>query len=235
MSTVMAVLGWVVGGGGWALAAARGQTLDRRMEDLARASHELRRPLTAARLALWGADGRAAAAEAELRRVAVALEDLDAIRAAGRARGRPFEPLSLQDLATRCAKDAGVACAAAAEAAEVFGDAARLQQACANLIANALEHGASPVEVRVRRAGDRARVEVHDHGPGLPEPVREIVRRARAGNSARGRGLAIATDIARRHGGCLTTAPSPTGSCVVLDLPAAGARVGLLRRRSTGS
>ena len=62
-----------------------------------------------------------------------------------------------------------------------------------------------------------------DEGPGLPAPVAELVRLPRAGRGRRGRGLAIAAEIAARHGGRLAAAPAAGGGRVVLELPAAGA------------
>jgi len=52
--------------------------------------------------------------------------------------------------------------------------------------------------------------------------VAELARRPRAGRGHRGRGLAIAAEIAARHGGRLATAPATGGGRVVLDLPAVG-------------
>jgi len=63
------------------------------------------------------------------------------------------------------------------------------------------------------------RIEVRDDGPGLPAPVADLARRPRAGRGERGRGLAIAADIAARHGGRLSAAPSPHGACLALELP----------------
>ena len=56
--------------------------------------------------------------------------------------------------------------------------------------------------------------------PGLPAPVGDLTRRPRAGRGRRGRGLAIAADIADRHGGRLVAAPAARGARVALELPA---------------
>jgi signal transduction histidine kinase len=50
--------------------------------------------------------------------------------------------------------------------------------------------------------------------------VAELARRPHRGHGLRGRGLAIATEIAARHGGRLTAAPSRRGARLVLELPA---------------
>ena len=104
----------------------------------------------------------------------------------------------------------------------VRADPLRLAQACGNLVANALEHGGSPVRVRGRVVAGRVRIEVSDAGPGLPEPVSRLIARRRRG-APRGRGLTIAARIARDHGGRLSSAPSSRGACLVIELPSADA------------
>ena len=54
MSAALAAAGWLLAAGALALALATRRELAARMERLARAAHELRRPLTAARLAAHG-------------------------------------------------------------------------------------------------------------------------------------------------------------------------------------
>jgi signal transduction histidine kinase len=51
--------------------------------------------------------------------------------------------------------------------------------------------------------------------------VAALARRGRRGT--RGHGLAIASEIAARHGGRIVAAPSPRGAAVVLELPLAAA------------
>jgi signal transduction histidine kinase len=104
----------------------------------------------------------------------------------------------------------------------VRADPLRLAQACGNLVANALEHGGSPVRVRGRVVAGRVRIEVSDAGPGLPEPVSGLIAR-RGRGAPRGRGLTIAARIARDHGGRLSSAPSSRGACLVIELPSADA------------
>jgi signal transduction histidine kinase len=207
--------------------------LRRRGELVARACHELRGPLTAAHLALHAGAPRAdalpaalAAVDVELARAGRALDDLAAARR-GRRAGDAQELVDVAELvrAQAAAWEAvapayGRALRCSVEPhreALVCGDRVRLAQAVGNLLANAFEHGAGTVELRVRAVGDRVRVEVGDEGPGLPAPVAELTRRPR---DARGRGLAIASDIAARHGGRLLAAPAGHGARLALELPA---------------
>jgi signal transduction histidine kinase len=221
-----ALLGWLVAGA--LLVGSR-----RRAELVARAVHEIAGPLNAAGLALHaarrerGPAARLAAIDVELRRAGRALEDLDAARAGRRARDRARAVdvgslVAQQALTWQCfaaARGARLRVAAASDAV-VRGDGLRLAQAVGNLLANAIEHGGERIDLRATAVGGRVRVEVRDDGPGLPAPVPALIRRARGGRGRRGRGLAIAADIARRHGGRLGSAPCSSGACLVLDLPA---------------
>jgi signal transduction histidine kinase len=119
----------------------------------------------------------------------------------------------------------------AGQRVEVVGDRVRLAQAIDNLIANAVEHGGGEVGVRGSVESGAVRIEITDGGPGLSAPIAELTRRACRGRRGRGRGLAIASDSARAHGGRLAAAPSERGARLILELPAAGAR----NRRSRAS
>jgi signal transduction histidine kinase len=63
------------------------------------------------------------------------------------------------------------------------------------------------------------RIEVIDEGPGLPLALAELTRRARGGRGWRGRGLAIAAQIAERHRGRLVAAPARDGTRIGIELP----------------
>ena len=211
------------------VALVQRRELRRRRELVARAVHELRGPLTAAGLAA-SAGAAAPAIERELRRAALTLDDLVAAGAGRRAAHRRVpvdvgELLAHQEATWRLVAPAygcelTVAPAPGGARPVVRGDRLRLAQAIGNLVANALEHAGGRVEVSARRAGGRVRIEVADEGPGLPAPVGELAARPRAGRGRRGRGLAIAADVARRHGGWLYAAPAARGARLVLDLPA---------------
>jgi len=234
VTVALAALGWALAAGALAVALAARRELDARMERLARAAHELRRPLTAARLAAHGlanANGnrlaRAAALDRELARAGRLLGDLDAVRGVATPVW-PGEscPVAVQELLTEAAEGWPEAVAGGRlvvlEPPEpgviVRGDPGRLAQALGNLVANALEHGAGTVRVGASLAARGVAVYVADDGAGLPASLDELVGRARAGRGARGRGLAITAEIARAHGGALRVERG-RGSRVVLDLP----------------
>ncbi len=103
--------------------------------------------------------------------------------------------------------------------APVRGDARLIAQALANLLDNAFKYTAAPapVEVRLARSGDRFRLAVVDHGPGLADADKpRLVERFARGDAARsqpgsGLGLALAAAVARAHGGALDLADTPGG------------------------
>lgn len=234
MSATVTASGWLA-----ALAAAAGGRLllARRMELVARACHELRGPLTAARLAVQLAAGRPGvpstpleAIDLELGRAGRALEDLSAARRGGRApdRRQTFEVGGLLAEVAEAQRGSAWACGARvrleAPRARAFvrGDRARLARACENLVENAIEHGGGDVRLRLRSGVHTVRIEVLDDGPGLPAPVALLVRRPRAGRGERGHGLAIVAETAARFGGRLAAAPAERGARLVLELPTAG-------------
>ncbi|KUJ68549.1 histidine kinase [Streptomyces albus subsp. albus] len=116
-------------------------------------------------------------------------------------------------------------------------DRRRIDVILANLVGNALRHGAPPVIVTLRTVrtadGEWVTLEVADHGPGLPPGARERVfdrfykadtarTRGAADTDGQGSGLgtAIALENARLHGGTIDVADGPRrGAVFTLRLP----------------
>jgi signal transduction histidine kinase len=242
VSVSLAIMGWMMAMAA-VLAVWHGGAA--RRERVTRACHELRGPLTAARLGVESGLRRGElslermrAVELELDRAVLALEDLGVAFARHRLPGPDGAPVrgaalrgaavsSIDDVVSRSAEAWRPFAVAHGVELRVTGatralvrcDRRRLAQAAGNLIANAIEHGGGVVDVRTRDAGETVRLEVVDDGCGLPAPVAQITRRARGGRGARGRGLAIATEIAVQHGGRISCAPSERGARMVLELP----------------
>jgi two-component system sensor histidine kinase KdpD len=114
----------------------------------------------------------------------------------------------------------------------VMADAALLERAIANLVANALH--ASPVGQPVRIVAsavlDRVELRVVDEGPGIPVNQRERVFQPfqrlgdRPNGSGAGLGLAVARGFVDAMDGSLTIEDTPGGGAtMVIDLPASSA------------
>lgn len=112
----------------------------------------------------------------------------------------------------------------------VVGDCSRLRQILLNLLGNAqkfTEQGR--IGLRVQRAGDRLRFEVHDTGPGLSaEQQSRLFRRFEQADGARtsaryggsGLGLAISLELVEAMNGRIGVESEPgRGACFRVDLP----------------
>ncbi|HEY7599831.1 MAG TPA: ATP-binding protein [Candidatus Limnocylindrales bacterium] len=229
--------------------AAQARSEGRLRQFVADASHELRTPLTALRgyadLYQAGGLGDEAALEqamrrigTESRRMAELVEDL--LLLARLDQGRPLrrDRVDLSALVRDAVDDARaieperpMSAALAADVA-VTGDDDRLRQVVGNLLANVRVHTPpeTAVEVRLARAGDRVRLDVVDHGPGIEpahaEHIFDRFYRIDLGRSrdrgGSGLGLAIAAAVAAAHGGSISHSPTAGGGATfTLELPAA--------------
>ncbi|MGW0472542.1 sensor histidine kinase [Streptomyces coeruleorubidus] len=212
--------------------AALETSVERQRRFVADASHELRSPIASLRTQL-----EVAAAHPELLDLDGAVEDtvrlqrlaadllllarLDAGERPGDAK------VDLAGLA-REAAEGRTGVTVDAEPVNVAGSRGQLGRVLANLLDNAQRHARSAVTVSVRREGDLALVGVADDGDGVPASDRErIFERFVRLDAARSRddggaglGLAIARDVAVRHGGTLTAAQGPAGGALFeLRLP----------------
>ena len=101
----------------------------------------------------------------------------------------------------------------------VEGDAARLGQALANLVDNALKYTPAGGRVRLtaRREAAQAVVEICDSGPGIPEEERaKVWRRLYRSDASRtqrglGLGLSLVKAIVEAHRGTVTLDAAPEG------------------------
>ncbi|WP_427164759.1 ATP-binding protein [Streptomyces sp. C1-1] len=111
-------------------------------------------------------------------------------------------------------------------------DPRRLDVVVANLVGNALRHGARPVRLSLTeggtpRTGRLAVIEVRDSGPGIPDDVLPHVFErfyksdgARTRTEGSGLGLAITAENVRVHGGTVRAANRPEGGAVfTVELP----------------
>lgn len=143
---------------------------------------------------------------------------------ARRARFRPVELSeilsSVVDAFGPAAEDKGERLIfAPAAPARINGDRELLAQLFANLVENAVHHGAScgAVAIGLRHADGQAIVTVADHGPGIPAEERErVLRRFYRLDRSRttpgtGLGLALAKAIADLHGATLVLRDNAPG------------------------
>jgi signal transduction histidine kinase len=121
----------------------------------------------------------------------------------------------------------------AAAPARVHGNRELVGQALANLVDNAIKYArlnGEPTEILVKAGndGERIRLTVEDHGPGIPEADRErVVERFVRLDQSRsepglGLGLSLASAVARLHGGELKLEDNHPGLKSIIDLPRAG-------------
>jgi signal transduction histidine kinase len=112
----------------------------------------------------------------------------------------------------------------------VEADPARVEQALANLVENALEHGAGEIDLFAVERDDVVELHVADRGAGFPPGFleRAFDRFSRADDArsggGSGLGLSIVALIGEAHGGSAGAANRPEGGADVwLVLPRARA------------
>lgn len=228
----------------------RSRSEERLRRFVADASHELRTPVATIRgyaeLYRGGAlEQRHDLSEAMRRteqeavRMGALIDDM--LLLARLDQGRPLEraPVDVAALVDDAARDARAVDPARPITATtdgplvVLGDADRLRQVVANLVANALVHTpeGTAVELRASATGAAAVVEVADHGDGMSgeDAERAFERFYRADPSrsrhrgGSGLGLAIVHATATALGGTATLVSEPgCGTTVRVELPLAG-------------
>lgn len=152
--------------------------------------------------------------------------------------GRPLaaEPVDLTAMAVNAVSDAHVAgpdhrwqLDLPDEPLTVTGDAHRLHQVLANLLANARVHTPAGTTVTVRLAPAPGGVElrVTDDGPGIPEQLQpEVFERFARGDTSRSRaqgstglGLAIVAAVVEAHHGRVDVVSRPGHTAFTVWLP----------------
>jgi two-component system OmpR family sensor kinase len=228
---------------------ARKQSEDRLRQFIADASHELRTPLASIRgyaeLFRMGAARRPEDVEKAMRRIedeaarmGVLVEDLLTLARLDEIADAPHTDVVLGALVADAVDDARATApdrtieSRVDGETTVLGDAHQLRQVLANLLRNALVHtpAGTPIEVSATRDGDDVRLEVRDHGPGLPtDDPSEIFERfwrseggRKQGRAGAGLGLAIVAGIVDAHRGRVEATNAPDGGAsFVVRLPAA--------------
>jgi two-component system, OmpR family, sensor kinase len=223
---------------------------DRLRRFIADASHELRTPLASIRgyaeLFRMGAARDPADVEKamgriedEAARMGVLVEDLLTLARLDEVPDTPHAQLDLAGLVRDAVDDGRASAPDRAIGIEVdgpalvLGDRDQLRQVLGNLLRNAFVHTprGTPIEVSLAHVGGEVRLEVRDHGPGLPtsdaEALFERFWRSEGGRE-RGRGgaglgLAIVAAIVDAHDGEVSAGNAPGGGAsFVVTLPAAG-------------
>jgi two-component system OmpR family sensor kinase len=149
-------------------------------------------------------------------RLPVRIEDLDAGEVLERVAGRFQTRARVEGRPLRPDPSPGVI---------VRADPARLEQALANLVDNALSYGAGAVELSANASDGTVEIHVRDQGNGFPPAFlpRAFERFTRA-DEARSRGgtglgLAIASAIALAHGGSAHAENREAGADVWIAIP----------------
>jgi signal transduction histidine kinase len=208
------------------------------------ASHELRTPLAILRteleLALRGEHTRAELEDAlrsaaeETDRLSNLAEDLLVIARSDQGR----LPVRIEDLEagvvlarvagrfqSRARVEGRPLCPDPSPGVVVRADPARLEQALANLVDNALSYGAGTVQLSARSHNGTVEIHVRDEGTGFPPAFlpRAFERFTRADEArtrgGTGLGLAIASAIAIAHGGSAHAENRDDGPDVWIALP----------------
>ena len=214
---------------------------------LAMVSHDLRSPLASVKAALSDLGDPelvlAPADRAELLRTAESQADtltrlvtslLDLSRIEAGAFELRWEPVRVGELIREAEALVGQEAPRAtfvidpgSAAVQVLVDRLLLTHVLANLLENAARYSpsGSEVEISAKVAADQVRIEVSDHGPGIPPQLAERIFDPyfTAGGAGRaGLGLAIAKAFVEAHGGHIGLDPAyGEGARFVVELPGA--------------
>jgi nitrogen fixation/metabolism regulation signal transduction histidine kinase len=192
-----------------------------------RLAHEIKNPLTPIQLAMQELHKKYDGTDLRYRKTlddahAIVTEEIAGLRRLvdtfrGFAKLPHVEPVPL-DVAVvveDVAREHPIEIVAPARPVTALCDRLLLRRALANLVENALQAGATRVEVRWDTQGGLARVRVEDDGPGVPKDIRARVfdPYVTTKEHGTGLGLAIVKKTLLEHGGdaILSEEPSPLG------------------------
>lgn len=201
---------------------------------LAGISHDLRTPISRMLLEVEMADLPASARQG----MQSDLAQMDAIIGQFLDYAKPtdsasFMPIDLSNLFSEAAREATRlpdirVNADITPGIEVMGNATDLKRVINNLVENARRYGKTPgtqltdIEINCRMEGDKAIMEVADHGIGVPDGEMEHLLRpftrmdiARGQANGAGLGLAIVDRVVQRHGGKIRLFNRSGGGLVV--------------------
>jgi signal transduction histidine kinase len=214
-------------------------------------SHELRSPLTRARLntellpETADVNPQRQALLRDLQEMAGLITDLlESERLAGNHTALQREPVALARLAQEVVAEVLARQPGRADARPEITlhadpslpllplDAARMRLLLRNLLDNALRHSAGapqPPELHLRAVGQGLQIEVRDHGPGVPDDqlphlAEPFFRPDTARTRAQGGvglGLYLCKLVAQAHGGTLAVRNAAPGLAVTVTLPSA--------------
>jgi two-component system OmpR family sensor kinase len=220
---------------------------------VADASHELRTPLASIRgyaevFRRQRTDGRTPApedvdhmlrrVEAESMRMSVLVDDLLLLARLDAGRDLELGEVDLSVVVLDAVSDASVAGPAHSWRVDIPpvavllpGDAARLHQVLANLLANVRTHTpeGTAATARLRVEDGSAVLEVADDGPGIPAALQpQVFERFARGDASRSRaagstglGLAIVAAVVAAHDGSVAVASRPGRTVFTVRLPGA--------------
>ena len=213
--------------------AAQVESENRLRRFAADASHELRTPITAIRgfaelYRLGAVKGDEATRdlfariENESIRIGTLTEDLLLLARLDQSRAMEMKPVNLIEVSEAAIASARVLSpnhpvtfTPIKDEIFVLGDATRIHQVIANLLANARAHtpAGTAIEVVIREDSDGVRIKVSDNGPGLSQEDQERIferfyradpSRVRVDGEGSGLGLSIVDAVMKAHGGSAT-------------------------------
>ena len=207
---------------------------------LAAVSHDVRTPLAALKVAVstlrtpgvtWVDGDRdellTTIEDATDRLTGIVADLLDMTRLESGGVTLALEDVAVEDLLARAAVDEARVTVEVPDGLPVVRvDVGLTDRVLANLVSNALRHGGGAVELTARQVGHGVEVAVVDHGPGVPDDLKDrmFAPFERLGASGRGDGvglgLPVAQGLAEAEGATVTAVDTPGGGLtMVVTLP----------------